>query len=42
MCRGCVFWNSGLKLVARCWYSSCSFIVIGIKYVVYRLLCAVG
>lgn len=37
-----MFWNNGLKLVARCWYSGWNLIVLGMKYVACRLLLVVG
>lgn len=38
----CVFINSGLNVLARCWYSGWNLIVLGRKYVVCRLLWSVG
>ena len=29
-------------MLAMCWYSGCSFIVFGIKYVLARFLCMAG
>ena len=35
---GWFIFNIGENVLAICWYSSCSFIVQGIKYVLYLLL----
>jgi len=32
----------GANVLAMCWYSGCSFIVFGIKYVLAIFLCVVG
>ena len=39
---GCVAFKHGANCFARCWYSGCSFIVQGIKYVLFLLLCGGG
>ena len=38
VCSGCEVWKMGLNVLARCWYSGWSLIVVGIKYVVCLLL----
>ena len=32
-----IFFNTGAKIFARCWYSGCNFIVHVMKYVLYLL-----
>ena len=39
---GCVAFKHGANCFARCWYSGCSFIVQGMKYVLFLLLCGGG
>jgi hypothetical protein len=39
---GCVVFRHAAKYFARCWYSGCSFIVHGIKYILFLLLCDGG
>ena len=31
-CSGYVFFSMGANVFAMCWYSCCSFIVFGVKY----------
>jgi hypothetical protein len=38
----CVCFSIGANVFAMCWYSGCSFIVFGIKYVLALFLCIVG
>ena len=37
-----MFFSIGANVLARCWYSGCSFIVLGMKYMLALLLCVVG
>ena len=39
---GCVVFRYAANCFAKCWYSGCSFIVQGIKYVLFLLLCDGG
>ena len=39
---GCVKYMLSENCVARCWYSGCSLIVQGIKYILFLFLCVVG
>ena len=41
-CSGWVVFSIGANELAMCWYSGCSFIVLGIKYVLALFLCVVG
>jgi hypothetical protein len=38
----CVVFKHGANFFAKFWYSGCSFIVHGIKYVLFLFLCDVG
>ena len=42
MWLGWSLFSTGENVFARCWYSSCSFIVHSIKYVLYIHLCGDG
>jgi hypothetical protein len=37
-----VRFSIGANVLARCWYSGCSFIVFGMKYVLALFLCVIG
>ena len=37
-----MFFSIGANVFAMCWYSGCSFIVFGIKYMLARFLCVAG
>ena len=39
---GCVVFRHATKCFAKCWYYGCSFIVQGIKYILFLLLCDGG
>jgi len=39
---GCVMFTAGANFFVRCWYSGCSFIVHGMKYIQHRFLCVDG
>ena len=41
-CSGCVCFNMGANVFARCWYSGCIFIVFGMKYMLALFLCVIG
>jgi hypothetical protein len=41
-CSGWVWFSIGADVFAMCWYSGCSFMVFGIKYVMARCLCVAG
>ena len=38
---GCIF-KIRANVFAMCWYSGCSFIVFGMKYILALFLCVVG
>ena len=40
-CSGCVCFSVGANVFAMCWYSGCSVIVFGIKYVL-AFFCVTG
>ena len=39
---GCIVFKHAANVFARCWYSGCSFIVQGIKYILLLFLCDDG
>ena len=41
-CSGCVCFNMEANVFAMYWYSSCSFIVLGIKYMLVFFWCVAG
>ena len=41
-CSGCVILSMEANVVATCWYSGCSFMVFGIKYVFVLFFCVAG
>ena len=41
-CSGCDGFMLGENFLAKCWYSGCSLIVFGIKYILHLFLCMGG
>ena len=41
-CFVCVGFMVGENCLARCWYSGCNLIVLGIKYILHLFLCGFG